>query len=71
MQVDRSGPAPPKKGSATVSPSACPASPKKTPTGVGRNVWPTPISSATFLIATSAGVVRAYWVTPSIRFAWS
>ena len=48
-----------------------PGSPKNTPTGVGWNVSPTPISSATFFIATSAGVVLGYSVTPSIRLAWS
>ncbi len=67
MQPVRSGPAPPKYGSGTVFPG----SPKKTPTGVRRNVCPTPMSSATCLITTSEGVIVGCSVTPSIRDAWS
>ena len=67
----RSGPAPPKYGSATPSSGSSPGPPKKTPTGVGRNVSPTPISSATFSITSSAGVRIGLSTTPSIRLAWS
>ncbi len=56
MQVRRSGPAPPKYGSATAAPCSSSGPPKKTPTGVGWKVSPTPISVATFSITSSAGV---------------
>ena len=39
--------------------------------GVGWNVSPTPIRSATARMARSAAVLRAYVMTPSIRLAWS
>ena len=67
----RSGPAPPKYGSATVSDGVSPGPPKNTPTGVGRNVSPTPIWSATWRITSSAGVCSGLATTPSIRLAWS
>ncbi len=67
-QPVRAGPLPPKNGSGTVSPGP---SPKNTPTGVMRNVWPTPMSSATALNVWSSGVGRGTSVTPSIREAWS
>ena len=70
-QVRRAGPAPPKNGSATSSPAAWPGPPKKTPTGVGWKVSPTPMSSATFSITSSAGVRTGFSTTPSIRLAWS
>ncbi len=63
----RSGPTPPKNGSATRDPG----SPKKTPTGVDVNVSPAPISSATSRMTASAGVNDGLVVTPSIRFACS
>ena len=71
MQVLRSGPAPPKYGSATRSPCAWPGPPKNTPTGVGWKVSPTPMSVATFSITSSAGVRSGFSTTPSIRLAWS
>ncbi len=71
MQVLRSGPAPPKYGSATRSPGAWPGEPKNTPTGVGWKVSATPISVATFSITSSAGVRSGFATTPSIRLAWS
>ena len=71
MQGVRSGPAPPKYGSATVSPGAWAPLPKNTPTGVGWNVSPTPISPATFSITSSLGVRSGFSTTPSIRLAWS
>ena len=46
----RAGPAPPKYGSGTV----LPGSPKKTPTGVGWNVSPTPMSSAVRRMASTS-----------------
>jgi hypothetical protein len=61
-QPVRSGPAPPKNGSGTV----LPGSPKNTPTGVRRNVPPTPMSSATDRITSSDGVIDGCRVTPSI-----
>ncbi len=67
MQPVRSGPAPPKKGSGTVLPGW----PKKTPTGVGRKVWPTPISSATDFMTSSDGVIDGCSTTPSMRLACS
>lgn len=67
VQPVRSGPAPPKNGSGTVFPG----SPKNTPTGVVVNVSPTPISSATERITSSAGVVSGFGRTPSIRAACS
>ena len=70
-QVLRSGPTPPKKGSATFSPRGVSGSPKKTPTGVGWKVSPTPSSLATFSITSSDGVRSGFSTTPSIRFAWS
>ena len=66
-QPVRSGPAPPKYGSGTVRPG----SPKKTPTGVRRNVAPAPMSRATCRITTSDGVMVGCSTTPSIREAWS
>jgi hypothetical protein len=66
-QPVRGGPAPPKYGSATVSPGR----PMWTPTGVAWKVCPTPIRSATARIARSAAVSFGYVVTPSIRLAWS
>ena len=71
LQGLRSGPAPPKNGSATASAGSCPGPPKKTPTGVSRKVSPTPSSSATCFITSSDGVIRGLSVTPSIRLAWS
>jgi hypothetical protein len=67
----RSGPAPPKNGSATFSSGSAPGPPKKTPTGVGWKVSPTPMSVATFSITSSAGVRMGFSTTPSIRLAWS
>ncbi len=67
MHPVRRGPAPPKNGSST----STPGSPKNTPTGVGWNVSPTPISSATSRMTSSAGVVVGLGTTPSIRLAWS
>ena len=52
-------------------PGAWPGPPKKTPTGVGWNVSPAPISSATVFMTSSDGVIVGYSTTPSIRFAWS
>ncbi len=71
MQGLRSGPAPPKYGSGTRSPGCWPGAPKKTPTGVGWKVSPTPMSVATFSITSSAGVRSGFSTTPSIRRAWS
>ena len=70
-QALRAGPAPPKNGSATSSPLRASGPPKKTPTGVGWKVSPTPMSSATCFITTSDGVWRGLSTTPSIRLAWS
>ena len=67
----RSGPTPPKYGSATCSSGSAPGPPKKTPTGVGWKVSATPISPATFSITSSDGVRTGLSTTPSIRFAWS
>ena len=67
MQPLRRGPTPPKNGSST----STPGSPKKTPTGVGPNVSPTPISSATARITSSDGVIVGFGTTPSMRLAWS
>ena len=39
--------------------------------GVGRNVSPTPMSSATSCMTSSAGVIVGFGTTPSIRSAWS
>jgi hypothetical protein len=72
MHPVRDGPAPPKYGSGTVLPGALvPSGPKNTPTGVGTNVSPTPISSATSFITRSASVNVGFVTTPSIRWAWS
>ncbi len=67
MQPERGGPSPSKYGSGT----SVPGSPKKTPTRVGLNVSPTPISSPYSLSSSSAGVIPSYSVTPSIRSAVS
>jgi len=77
VQPVRAGPAPPKYGSGTVTPGSRPGvpssrgRPKNTPTGVWRNVWPTPISSATALITASTVPLQGFSATPSIREAWS
>ena len=72
MQPVRSGPAPPKYGSGTVFPGVfVPSGPKNTPTGVGTQVSPTPMSSATSLTMRSASVNVGFLTTPSIRCAWS
>jgi hypothetical protein len=71
MQVLRAGPAPPKNGSGASLPGSWPGRPKNTPTGVGWNVWATPISVATCSITSSDGVRSGFWTTPSIRLAWS
>ena len=71
MQVRRAGPAPPKKGSGASVPGSVPGGPKYTPTGAVWKVSPTPISSATACITTSAGVMVGLGTTPSIRRAWS
>ena len=63
----RCGPAPPKYGSATVTPGV----PKNTPTGAATTVSATPISWATDRITRSAAVTPGKVVTPSMRVAWS
>ena len=68
MQPVRAGPAPPKYGSGTVFPGVfSPSGPKNTPTGVGTNVSPTPMSSATSFMMRSASVKVGLVTTPSIR----
>ncbi len=74
VQAVRSGPAPPKYGSATVSPGAPDRpvfAPKNTPTGVGVTVSPAPISAATSATTRSDAVTVGLVTTPSIRRAWS
>ena len=56
MQPRRAGPAPPKYGSGTSTPSA-PGAPKKVPTGVGRKLSPRPRPSAISRRTASAGVI--------------
>ncbi|COX17334.1 Uncharacterised protein [Mycobacterium tuberculosis] len=46
-----------------------PSGPKNTPTGVGTQVSPNPISSATSLTMRSASVKVGFCTTPSIRCA--
>jgi hypothetical protein len=71
-QPVRAGPAPPKYGSGTVLPGVLvPSGPKNTPTGVGTQVSPHPISSATSLTMRSASVNVGLSTTPSIRCACS
>ena len=67
-QPVRSGPAPPKNGSGTVTPGP---SPKYTPTWVGVTVSSRPHSRATRRITSSEGVTLGWVTTPSIRRAWS
>ena len=72
MQPVRAGPAPPKYGSGTVLPGVfSPSLPKNTPTGVGTQVSPTPMSSATCCMILSASVTVGLVTTPSMRWAWS
>ncbi|SKY47614.1 Uncharacterised protein [Mycobacteroides abscessus subsp. abscessus] len=74
VQAVRSGPAPPKYGSGTVSPGT-PArpvlAPKNTPTGVEVKVLAAPICSATVRITRSDSVTVGLVTTPSIRRACS